>query len=209
MSQASLHLLFATPLWLAPWAQAEVHNPVLLATVRALQQQQAGAVVSNVGGWHSTGNLFTLDIPAVRELHGYILAQLGHLLGELEPGSKGSQQQATLTGWANVLPPGGYHKLHHHPGQHWSGCYYLTVPPAEPDSQAGRLELLDPRSGADQLPQPGQFFSPSATVTAQAGLLVLFPAWLNHMVHPHNGPGERIAIAFNIHLEEAVGAGKA
>lgn len=31
----------------------------------------------------------------------------------------------------------------------------------------------------------------------EAGQLVLFPSWLNHQVLPHQGDGERIAVAFN------------
>ena len=29
------------------------------------------------------------------------------------------------------------------------------------------------------------------------GLMVLFPSWLQHFVHPFFGKGERISIAFN------------
>ena len=28
--------------------------------------------------------------------------------------------------------------------------------------------------------------------------MIVFPAWLNHLVHPFFGDGERISIAFNI-----------
>ncbi len=32
----------------------------------------------------------------------------------------------------------------------------------------------------------------------RAGLLILFPSWLTHWVHPHSGRRERIAISFNV-----------
>ena len=35
-------------------------------------------------------------------------------------------------------------------------------------------------------------------ITPIPGLMVLFPSWLNHLVHPFFGAGERISIAFNI-----------
>jgi hypothetical protein len=30
------------------------------------------------------------------------------------------------------------------------------------------------------------------------GVMVLFPSWLQHFVHPFFGKGERISIAFNV-----------
>ena len=31
-------------------------------------------------------------------------------------------------------------------------------------------------------------------------MLVIFPAWIEHMVHPHHGSENRISIAINIKL---------
>ncbi len=33
-------------------------------------------------------------------------------------------------------------------------------------------------------------------------MMIMFPAWLNHFVHPFFGKGERISIAFNILMRE-------
>ena len=30
--------------------------------------------------------------------------------------------------------------------------------------------------------------------------MILFPAWMEHLVHPFNGEGERISIATNIKM---------
>jgi hypothetical protein len=34
------------------------------------------------------------------------------------------------------------------------------------------------------------------------GLMIVFPSWLKHMVHPYYGTGERISVAFNVEVEE-------
>jgi len=37
-------------------------------------------------------------------------------------------------------------------------------------------------------------------ITPEPGMLVMFPSWIDHMVHPHHGPDDRISIAINIKL---------
>lgn len=45
---------------------------------------------------------------------------------------------------------------------------------------------------------PDSLFEVRYTIPTRAGLMVLFPSWLSHHVHPFVGKGERISIAFNI-----------
>jgi hypothetical protein len=39
------------------------------------------------------------------------------------------------------------------------------------------------------------------TLRPEAGLMVLFPSYLPHMVYPHKGGRPRISIAFNLRRE--------
>jgi hypothetical protein len=41
-------------------------------------------------------------------------------------------------------------------------------------------------------------FGRPLTIRPQPGMLVAFPAWIEHWVHPFHGGGERISIAVNI-----------
>jgi len=34
------------------------------------------------------------------------------------------------------------------------------------------------------------------------GLMVFFPSWLKHIVHPYRGTGERISISYNVTIRE-------
>ncbi len=53
---------------------------------------------------------------------------------------------------------------------------------------------------------PGDPFNESIRIRPRPGLMVLFPGWLKHFVHPHTGTGTRISIAFNIAYKEPDGA---
>jgi hypothetical protein len=44
---------------------------------------------------------------------------------------------------------------------------------------------------------PGDPYGEPFRVRAQSGLLVMFPSWLYHWVHPYAGETPRIAISFN------------
>jgi len=59
------------------------------------------------------------------------------------------------------------------------------------------LEFLDPRAGVDAVTAPGDPYGEPFRVRPQAGLLVIFPSWLYHWVHPYAGKTPRIAISFN------------
>jgi hypothetical protein len=62
---------------------------------------------------------------------------------------------------------------------------------------SGVLEFLDPRSGVEAVTAPGDPYGEPFRVRPQAGLIVIFPSWLYHWVHPYAGQTPRIAISFN------------
>ena len=70
--------------------------------------------------------------------------------------------------------------------------------PAHPMS--GMFEFHDPRPAAAAMPLPGFDFGSKFLVRPTAGVMLVFPSWHLHMVHPFFGTGERISIAFNIQL---------
>ena len=67
----------------------------------------------------------------------------------------------------------------------------------------GRLELIDPRAGANMLIPENTKLQGRYLITATPGLMVVFPGWLHHLVHPFKGKGTRISIAFNIMMADA------
>lgn len=103
--------------------------------------------------------------------------------------------------WINVNPPGGYNVVHNHPNAFFSGVYYLQA-----RENSGDIVLVSPVSGQN-LTLPIHLVDKSNPYnidryffTPQEDLLILFPAYLNHYVHPNQSTDERICVAFNIGL---------
>ena len=65
------------------------------------------------------------------------------------------------------------------------------------------LEFLDPRGGAEAVTAPGDPYGEPFRVWPESGLLVVFPSWLYHWVHPYAGKTPRIAVSFNVMLAAA------
>lgn len=98
-----------------------------------------------------------------------------------------------VTWWANVLKPGDALGRHDHRHSHKGGAnafaavYYAQV-------DGGRI-LFDPR----------KVDGDKADVPVEAGLLLVFPADLEHSVPPWEGKadgGERVSFAFNVRALE-------
>src|SRR5437660_152668 len=86
--------------------------------------------------------------------------------------------------WAMVRRNGDYTIAHDHGEAHWSTSYYVDAGDANlertPDS--GALAVLDPRRGGR--PIPGLESGSTFTIRPRTGMLVVFPGWLQHYVHP-------------------------
>jgi hypothetical protein len=65
---------------------------------------------------------------------------------------------------------------------------------------SGVLEFLDPRVGVEAVSTPGDPYGEPVRVRPESGLLVVFPSWLYHWVHPYADQSPRIAVSFNVTL---------
>jgi len=117
----------------------------------------------------------------------------------------------TVQGWANVNHFGDYHDLHNHPHAYLSGTYYVQVPvddarppgPARGDARPGRITFYDPRGAAANMSaiRDDPYIEAEYTVMPEPGLLMLWPAFLFHAIHPNLSKTPRISISFNIVLK--------
>lgn len=175
------------------------HNAALADYALRLRAAEPGVDKSNEGGWHSAGNIFEQGEPLIGTLAQHLQAAIQHM-------SVVAQQitaprvdfKATLFGWINVNGPGDYNMPHYHPGNTWSGVYYIrtgTDVPERPTS--GRIEFIDPRTRCEVGPGDGLSHGSAIWIAPTDGLLLLFPSYLEHYVHPYQGAGERITLAFN------------
>ncbi len=114
----------------------------------------------------------------------------------------------SLQAWANVNRFGDYHDYHNHPHAYLSGTYYVRIPDerekldSRNDVRPGRLTLYDPRACANMTAIKGDpYIDPEFTVDPQAGMILLWPAFINHFVHPNLSKQPRISVSFNVVLK--------
>jgi len=195
---------FGTPILAYPWPDSDALNVELRRVILAKEAADSGVTRSNIGGWHSNDDFFLWDNDAVRTLRRRVEQQLFVLLRQTIAGAATRSFNYRIDGWANVNRHQGYNKVHNHPNYLWSGTYYVA--PGEPEPGRpynGKLELLDPRAGVNMIEIEGNLFARGYLVDPLPGLMIMFPSWLKHIVHPFFGTGERISIAFNILIQDA------
>ncbi len=114
----------------------------------------------------------------------------------------------TLHGWANINRFGDYHDYHNHPHAYLSGTYYVQMPTSyerlktRDDVRPGRITLYDPRSSANMIAIKGDpYVEPEHTITPVPGMILLWPAFVNHFVHPNLSKQLRISVSYNVMLK--------
>lgn len=179
-------------------------NAELRSVILAAEARDEGMTRSNVGGWHSTLDFFAWDAQCIRALRERAEALSIALIRALTIRPEG----VTMIGlrfeaWANVTRSGGYNAVHDHPNSVWSGTYYVAADEPDPGRlNNGKLELIDPRAGAGMIHIGPTLLQGRYLIEPLPGLMVVFPSWLKHTVHPFHGKGERISIAFNVGLRD-------
>lgn len=191
-----LSSLFPTVLLRRRLPDAAIKNVRLREIVLEREKSDPGVGHSNVGGWHSSPDLWDWPEPEMRELCQWIVRAAEDLTATVVPVRPGDEIRAVPFGgaWANVLRDGGYNKVHNHPGAVWSAVYYVAS--GDPDPQPpgnGNFEFMDPR--------PGNIHGGKEVLPPETGQMIMFPAWLYHYVNPYRGRGERISIACNLSVD--------
>lgn len=205
---AHIQTLFPTPLVTFTVDDAEALNRELLVEIYKRRASEAGETKSNRQGWHSAYDLFKRKEKAHARLADIIRDAVDQATHKLAPNADLSKLAMECDGWINVNPTGAYNTPHDHPGNLWSGTYYVVTPDAgEAGGSSGRIEFIDSRSGlADNLVN-APFTASKCGIRPKPGMLLLFPANLLHWVHPNAAREERVTIAFNARFNARRGAG--
>jgi uncharacterized protein (TIGR02466 family) len=200
-----LSLVFGTPMVVRTVPNSLALNADLERAILSRAQSGSGSRVSNVGGWQSSWDILEWPEPAITlykaELDRGI--QAISAMPALVEGRPAPTKRATYAayGWANVNQHGHYNRLHIHTACDWSVVYYVSPGLPNPDTPVnGRIEFRDPRPLAGYCVTPGFTSGQPMLLKPHAGLMVVFPAWIEHWVHPFYGQGNRISIAVNVTL---------
>jgi uncharacterized protein (TIGR02466 family) len=177
---------------------ADTMNEDLRAVILAEEAKYVSLGRSNIGGWHSQTDFLNRPEPAVDALSTWVTWAVRKMV-EASAGPNSFAGALSLAAWATICRAGAYHAPHSHPDSAWSGVYYVDAGAPSPDRPLnGVLEFLDPRAGVETVTAPGDPYGEPVRVLPEAGLLVIFPSWLYHWVHPYTGHRPRIAVSFNV-----------
>lgn len=208
----SVDPLFITPLLRYQVEEWESLNPVLIAESRAWRDQESGIVRSNLKGWHSPPTLFGRQEPGFRRLCHHIMMAVADATTRFVT-AEPENLSMNCDGWVNINPKHAFNGPHDHPGCFWSGVYYVNTPGSEgiPEQGAGpeirrkdgAIEFLDPRTNVRAVAPLKSTIGLQAVITPRPGLMLLFPSFVQHWVHPNEQDEERISIAFNARIRDA------
>jgi len=187
--------LFPTRIW---QARLDALTPQLdgwvqeVLALRAAHPAPAGR--TNRQGWNSE-EMTVLERAPFAPLRAAIRAACAAALAEMGHG----EREFELQSWVNLHDRGGFNFLHMHEGSLLCGSFYLKVPPG-----SGQFVFRDPRPGVLHGWLKGGVPNGHADVhlTPSAGLLILFPCWMEHYVEPHGSDEPRITLAFNANAPE-------
>ncbi len=189
--------LFSFPVFSTMIGGFAEHRQPLVDEIVALRKLHPGIRRSNRNdAWHSGEEFLRAPSPHLTWVLQNVTMYARKCLAPYYQGWAGAELRLGSY-WANVLGPGGFNAPHHHFPQHWSGAFYVQVPPrgdASPDEHAGCFEIVNPN------PWQSTWGGGNSVHEVKEGMIVLFPASLVHYVHPHAGPGDRISIAYNFNV---------
>lgn len=188
MGQIDHQALFPVPFYATTLDDFEKHQSGIVQRIKVLQAEQPTLNHSNQHGWHSDNFLHNDADPDIQ----WLFEQLGAFAVTCVKHANGKDVELNLyRSWGNVNPAGAWNVPHSHMPAHWSGVVYLQVEPNQQERD-GDLILIDPFPVGDQYGRQS-----SLNLRATEGKAFLWPAYLMHMVSPHQAATDRISVAFN------------
>ena len=202
--QNNMVLAFGTPVAAYQWPDSKHINEQLAQLILKKEQIDTAVNRSNRGGWHSDMDLFDWEGLAIQTLMTRTQEMIGGLTRNVVlTADKPRNFSYRFSAWANINRRHSYNQIHNHPDSVWSGVYYVACGQMDKGwGENGKLELIDPRTAVNMIAIKDSLMDGRYLVDPIPGLMVVFPSWLKHLVHPYYGDGERISIAFNVMEED-------
>lgn len=168
----------------------ETLDPKILATLEAARRDLPR--LGHGQGWQSQQKLHERE--EFRDLVSCVGTAANSILRFLRIGG----EDLEITGcWATVLAMGALHRVHSHPNNFLSGVYYVRT-----HAGADTINFHEPRHQASVIRPPVVELTAENTdqvvVKVKNGMLLLFPAYLEHSVDANMSEEERISISFNL-----------
>jgi hypothetical protein len=212
--------LWPTPVSVSLYPAASDVNQVLARVFSAMRVADRDAEQTAAFYSSSDDLMQRVDLPEFRELFAFIAASL-QTTAKLANVSIWPQGNLSLKleiagAWFQIQNHGAFHDIHNHGNCSWSGVYYVQIDQPEQRRQHKALGALN---GITRFYGPYQNWlggaymdmgnaylqQPHFDVSPEPGMLVLFPAYLNHKAMPYEGEADRIIVSFNAQIHGAQG----
>jgi uncharacterized protein (TIGR02466 family) len=187
--------LFSFPLM---FKNLNLNNDKLKDYVLSLKEKNNSQIFSNVGGWHSP--FFNFDNSEILNLCNEVLngcKQFKSVMGfetNIEPNITNM--------WSIVNENGHFNRPHVHKTVVWSGAYYIQA-----DGDEGDIVFLNPSVNLQYHIENrfknnyNETTSSIFSIKPETNKLLIFPSWIQHYVNPNLTKKSRIAISFNVALD--------
>ena len=190
--------LFPTPVFWYVFKNVDALNAELRDLILEQERAAPSMAKSNQGGWQSPTDFFTWSGSAVATLR-QLASRAVEIATARLPVPPNLRIEFHLSSWAAVNRKGHYNTPHVHPMAVWSGVYYVDPGDEAPDARGAVLEFSHPIVASVMTFFPGVL--PSARVVRpEAGMIILFPSYLQHSVRLYHGERPRICVPFNAHM---------
>jgi len=184
--------LFKTPVYKTTLS---LDKKTLTSYCLSMAKKDKGRIVSNEGGWQS--NDLKDNHSILNDLIFLIQEHCSLYTKELDIKSFNKVNNI----WININGYKDYNQIHCHPKCLISGVYYVKTP-----EDCGNIYFQHPSYNnfqydwkAEKTNNFNSYNSVEWWMPSSAGLLYLFPSWLNHCVKPNlNKKEKRISISFNL-----------
>ena len=167
----------------------------LINYVYSLQKQDpVGVDISNRGGWQSQDFDVTNQDDVLQSL-------LANCLSVFPPIKKSTDLY--VNAWININEPSGQNVKHNHPGAMLAGVLWIKCP-----KNCGDI-LFDNPTGFNSYNEINSYttdfrdkfnFHHSYFCPPTEGRMLIFPAYLEHLVKENKSNEDRISVSFNIRL---------
>jgi uncharacterized protein (TIGR02466 family) len=194
-----MHLFFSTAVWASKIDNYErINNEMFNYIINLQKKDPVGLIKSNFKGWHSKDFNLKDEQPKifVEAIKKNINISLNDMNWDVT-----KQSVSIKSMWAIINEQAAWNQKHHHSNSDLSAAYYVSA-----HENCGDIVFYDPRPApVYKHPIPKSPNNLNATVNSikpEAGMLVLFPSYLEHSVNPNMSDKKRIVISFNINLEK-------
>lgn len=203
--QDGIHALWPTHFMQQLLPNAQGANDALLALILEQEDQhRSKSKTADITSDYLSQEFLTIEHPVIVWLKGCINKSI---VDYLKNGGLNYGIDWALQAWPNINRRGDYHNVHNHPHSYLSGTYYVTVPAQydktiREDTNPGAISFYDPRAQANMLSIRGDAqVEAEHRVLPTAGMLLLWPSFLHHFVHPNLSDELRISVSFNVLLK--------